>query len=185
MSVFADEKYITAYHKTGEFPKIHDPIAEMVKMHANEDEPVLDLGSCTGLLPIRLVEECNRSFAVGLEPNRKYIDKAPRHQHVGLVCMGVERSTLPQIAGIMDFRKPTLLTARRVLPEIHATDPQVLEMFVHLCYTKGIEKVILQGRVKVKNARTPLDDIYKEAKVFESHYVVGQINRQTALLVKR
>ena len=178
---FNDQRYIADYHQKGLFPQIHDQVAHLVKEYANESEPCIDLGSCTGLLGIQAVE-LGRSFCVGIDGNPFDFNRAVPHPRVKYYNLYIGRKTLVAVAEILKKYRPTLILARRILSEIDYYDDQIMGILPGLFHQHGVKKIILQGRVKVKNPKVRLYCTEEEIKPFEGYFKVTQTYKQSALL---
>jgi hypothetical protein len=179
---FNDQKYIDQWKKSGQFPTIHDQVAYLVKNFASEREPAIDIGACIGILAVRNVEEGGRSFCVGIEGNEFDYSRAIRHANVAYHKFYISTSTLDHFEKVLAKYKPSLLTARRVISELDAFDPKVMDVFPQVCRKYGIKKIVLQGRVKVKNPKVRLYCTEKEIEPFLGQYAVTQTYKSAALL---
>lgn len=178
---FNDQAYLDAFLKDGTFPKIHDQVAHVIKTQTCENESAFDLGSCTGLLTVQAVK-LGRSLCVGLEGNDLDYKRAVRIPQVIYRKIFINTDTLERFKFLLEKYSPTLIIARRVLPEIHHNDSKTLDLLPGLLYKNGVKKIILQGRVKVKNPKTPLFCTDREVEVFAGYYRETHRHLQTALL---
>jgi len=185
-AVYDSQNLIDNYTGNGTFPKIHDAISAMVKEHAWVNEVCFDIGSSVGLLAVRNVVEGGRSLCVGIEPSRSAMARAVRHPAVTYECLALSgMDNLMRFAGLIGKWRPTLITARRVLPEIDASDNQAIEIIAQTCYISGVEKIIIQGRVPVKNPRSRLHCVDEEIKALERHYEAVVVKGQVAVLKRK
>lgn len=180
---FNDQAYLDAYIERGEFPAIHDQVAHLIRTAANEHEPAFDFGSCTGLLSVQAVA-LGRSQCIGIEGNELDFKRAMKlaSMAVRFENFFINTDTMYHLKCLLDLMRPTLVIARRVLPEIHHNDSETLDILPGVLYSFGVNKIIVQGRVKVKNPKTPLFCTDKEVEVFAPFYKETQRYRQTALL---
>lgn len=166
---FNDQKYIDNYLKIGSFPKIHDDIALMVRNYANEKEPCFDIGSCIGILAVRNVV-CGRSFCLGIEGNKFDFDRAIKHPKVSYKNYFIEESTFDKFIQDLQKYKPTLITARRVISEIGFYKTETVNSFAEILKSNGVKKIILQGRVPVKNPTVELWNSELEVKALSKFF---------------
>jgi hypothetical protein len=178
---FNDQKYLDAYRQRGEFPSIHNQVATVLERYANEHEPAFDLGCCTGLLSVRAVA-LGRSHCVGIEGNKFDLSRAPKVPNVTYANFFLNTGTIGSFWSLLNSHRPTLIIARRVLPEIHHNNTETLVIIPGMCHKMGVKKIIVQGRVRAKNPKTPLFCVDKEVEVFAKHYRETQRMGQTALL---
>jgi hypothetical protein len=184
MPVYNDEEAIVAYRVRGVFPKIHDPIAEMIMKYAAKPEMCFDLGSSIGLLPVRLVEQCGRSKCIGFEPGKDF-SRAVRVPNVQYMNIGLSGDNLTKFADMVMRFHPTLITARRVFPEIHEKDIHAIDFIAKTAKMNMVEHIVLQGRVPVKNPRTELYCVENEIKALSAHYSLIEKKGQVAVLKRR
>lgn len=166
---FASQEYIDDYVNYGQFPKIHDNIAYLIKKYANENEPCIDLGSCTGLLSVRSIA-CGRSFCVGIEGNKNNFERAIRHPKVAYENFYINSDTIVTLDAILKKFNPTLVIARRSLPEIMANDPCTIDKLTSVLYNNNAFKLIIEGRVPVKNPANSLYSVDEEIKAVSKYY---------------
>lgn len=168
MTRFADQKYIDEYKEKGIFPKIHDDIFNLVSGTAMRDV-TMDLGSCTGLLSVRLAGVM--PAVIGLEGNRNYVKRSVEHDRVKIENLYVTAENLAAIEKIIKDNKVRIVVARRVLPEIAETGGiQLVKDMAKMFHAAHVEEIFIEGRKASKNATNPLSDMMKEAKALSEYY---------------
>lgn len=151
------------------YPKIHDDIFNMSSCIC--DMNVMDLGCCFGLLSNRLATR--NKLVVGIEANKSYFDKCVANPKVKYVNLKVNMDTMPQIRQIVKENNIKALYARRVMPELYETGGlELCEAFAKAMYDTDVTFVVLEGRVKTKNATNFLSSIDREVTLYKDMYQV-------------
>lgn len=178
---FDDNAYIEAYQKYGIFPAIHEDVAYMIRNHANEQEPCIDIGACTSLLSVQAVA-LGRSLCVAVEGNRAFADKAVQHTKVVQERLLITDLNLQKFESILIAYKPTLLIARRVFPELADRSIELVHRLAKMLWCNGVQKIILEGRKATKNAKSTLPTADKEAEALSAYYDVTKTYKEVRLL---
>lgn len=168
---YNSEEYIQDYLQHGKFPKIYSDFGSMVKYYAGEPEPCLDLGACTGLMAIYNVVN-GRSNTIAIEGNVHDYDRRIEHEKIQYLNFYVNPSNIDWLRNILASGSPTLVTARRVFPEIGLKDVDNVKILAPLFHEFGVKKIVLEGRVDSKNAAASLHNADLEAACFEGYYNV-------------
>ncbi len=178
---YNSQELIDQYLLEGKFPKIHDHIGKLIKYHAAENEPCLDLGSCIGLMAIQNIS-LGRSFCLGIEGNKFDYQRAVPHKQVRYENFFISPETEGRLIEALVEVKPTLITARRIFPEISTFGIDFIHHLAIVFKKHGVNKIVLQGRVKVKNPKTKLYSVEQEIECFKDHYNVKELFRQCCVL---
>lgn len=179
---FNDQKYIDRYNLYGEFPKIHDDIYIISRQLRHER--VIDLGCCTGLLSARLA--VRNDFVLGIEANKKYLDRAVQCPKVQYVNMRIDMDTLDDFHALVDKYKIQTVYARRVMPELYDTGGiELVKAFVKTCWDSNIKHVVLEGRKKVGSAVNGLPNVQVEVRAFLPFYWVEKRYNQCRILLRK
>lgn len=180
---FFSQDYIDDYNSKGVFPKIHDDIVTLISNFSRETR-ALDLGACTFLLPVRLIEKLDFDICIGIEGNKNYVDRAVSNEKVLKESFYVNADTLENLRSLIVDNNIKLITARRVLPEISNNDIDIIHELAKTLYESGIEEIALEGRVKTKNATALLSSIEDEVKAMSKYYSVYKSYKNCRLLRK-
>lgn len=162
---YNDQVYIDTFHKTGKFPKIHNDIANIIRKVAPMPEPCIDLGSCTGLLAIQSIK-LGRSLCIGIEGNKSDFKRAISHPKVKYENFYISPDTLGQLSVILKKHHPTLVIARRVIPEISLNNVNIIHQLSTLLAENGVKYIVLEGRQQTRNPKAILYNAIEEAKCF-------------------
>lgn len=162
---------------TGNFPKIHDDIFEMIMARLKPGEVFCDICCSTGLLGQRLLEAGHAGF--GLEMQAREIKQA--HD------FGVKLSIYQRVISRELVSTPTALfgemvdalVARRCFSEIFMKD-DFSKAFSFELIESGVKQVFLQGRRKVNNPTCKLHCVELEAEMLTKHgwtitYLEGEL----------
>lgn len=165
---FDDDKYVKDFVAYGIFPKIHDNIIDTVSMVSCD--VAIDLGSCTGLLSARLIENGYKRV-IGIEGNPAYLKKAVKHSGVTYSNFYITEENLGKLETLLDTHKVEMIVARRVFPEICDTGGLDLVKRLAVIFDKHKVKFItIEGRIDSKNAVNKLHNIDSEVKMFNGYY---------------
>ncbi len=178
---FDDQAYIDAYQTRGEFPAIHQDIVAIIRKHASEPEPCLDLGSCISLLSIQAIA-CGRSLCVSIEGNREFVAKAVQHPKVIQKRLLITDSHRQDLQAVLVEYKPTLVIARRVFPELAARGMELVYTLSEMFSEFGVQKIVLEGRQATKNATNALPTADAEAEALSKHYTLKLAYKNVRLL---
>ncbi len=164
---FDDNSYIEAFLQRGEYPKIHDDIFH-ISRHL-QDESVLDLGSCTGLLSKRL--SMRNESVVGIEANPSSYSKSIPGENITYYNLKVEDQTLPLVKQIIIKHGIQTVYARRVFPELYNTGGVELVKKISALFAEcGIRHIVIEGRIKTPKATNLLSNVDAECAVLSTHY---------------
>ena len=164
---FDDDEYLKQYYQLNIYPKIHDDIFELHKYVPVEN--VIDLGCCTGLLSRRLADKYK--MVVGIEINKRYLDKAVKAPNIMYFNYGIEKDTLVKLNETIKKYGIRAIFARRVIPEIYETGGfKLVHDFIDTVFKAGVEYIAIEGRKSTRNAVNPLYSIDKEGVVFDRKY---------------
>jgi hypothetical protein len=172
---YNSKEYVDAYLEHGAFPAIHDDIFEAAKLIPNAGTlAALDLGACTGLLTIRMRQVF--SGVKGIEASPENVSRAAREAEVKL--MKITPATLKDFQG--ELAGIGVIIARRVFPELY--DSNVAFELPELFFRNGIEYVLLEGRMPVRNPSNALWNADIEANIFAPLYGVVERHKNVRLL---
>lgn len=178
---FDDEELVRAYRETGKFPVIHAKIAKMLREHAAEAEPFMDLGSCTGLLSLQAID-VGRSLGVGLEVSRGVLDRAVQHSRVRYECLRIGLDTVARVAQIAADEGVTLVIARRILPEIEEGSPGCLAVLAPALRDAGVKKLVIEGRFVVPRPKAALFSVQREIEALGPAFRESVVVKHCAVL---
>ena len=181
---YSSIEYVYDYKAKGIFPRIHNDIFNMVKENV-KGKRAIDLGSCTGLISIRLVEQAGFEFVAGLEGNISYLEKAIPNDKVTYFNFYVTKENMDKLKEVIVKNGITVVVGRRVIPEIGERDISVVYDLVKLLYEVGVEEIVLEGRVVVKKPTNKLYSIEKEIECFDKYFKLVAKNKECAYLVRR
>jgi hypothetical protein len=182
---YNDQAHIDEYLNSGKFPKIHDDIASVIRKIAPQHEPCIDLGSCTGLLAIQSIK-IGRSLTIGIEGNKSDFNRAIPHSKVKYENFYIGSDTFGQLSAILKKYKPTLVIARRIIPEISMNNINVIKQLSLLFAENGVKHIILEGRKTTRNPKAILYNVRLEANCFMSEFEpIGTYKNCIALKNKR
>ncbi|MCU0439327.1 MAG: 50S ribosomal protein L11 methyltransferase [Raineya sp.] len=181
---FFSEEHVQAFLNFGILPAIHNDMGVLLDNFLRDGEVCMDLGSCTGLLGVRAIR-AGAKKVIGIEASKRYIEKAINHPNIEYHNMHVAKETLDDISDLIVRNKVTSILARRVIPEIAAhcsvgTIYDLSRMFNNL----GIQKIFIEGRVLVENAKSHFSSIEKEIEAFSTYYKVTSHSKNAYLLTK-
>ena len=164
---FDDDGYLKQYYQSHVYPKIHDDIFELHRYIPVKN--VIDLGCCTGLLSRRLADKYD--FVLGIEINKKYLDKAVKAHNIKYLNFGIQNDTLIDLNDAIKKYGIRAIFARRVIPEIYETGGfKLVNDFIDTVFKAGIEYIAIEGRKSTRNAVNPLYSIGQEGVVFDKKY---------------
>lgn len=174
---FNDDAYLQEFKQSGKFPKIHDDIYfTIVKNIKDKDITVLDLGSCTGLLTVRLSKYFNE--VIGVEASKVDMNKSIIKQNTTYLNTDINDISIQMI---IDVYKPKLIVCRRVLPEISNNNEQEFCKFVDTITENKIEYLAIEGRQLSKNSVHFLSSIDKEISFFYKYRVIDKFKNVAIL----
>lgn len=165
-TMFNDEKYLQEYRERGVFPKIHNEIyTAIIQNIEDRGVTVFDLGSCTGLLSLRLARKFKH--VLGIEASKADIERsitAPNvTYHFGKVTAETMEVHLAEWS-------PKVIVARRVFPEIANGDVMVIRKLNHLFVKYGVEYIAIEGRIARPNQVNVLASVLDEEHLFTPEY---------------
>ncbi len=178
---FDDDAYIKAYNEFSVFPAIHTDIAKIIATYASENEPCIDIGACTSLLSVQAIK-LGRSLCVAVEGNKAFAEKAVKHPLVLQERLLITDLHLEKFEAILKVHKPTLLIARRVLPEIADRGIELVQKLAKVLWCNGVKKIVLEGRKPVANPKNILPTADAEAKALSTYYELTHSYKNVRLL---
>ncbi|QFG05391.1 methyltransferase [Bacillus phage 031MP004] len=179
---YNDPQRIENFNEYGVFPEIHDDIIEVVKMLP--PEPTVDIGASVGLLTVRLGKYMPR--VIGVEGNAKDFCRAIKGDNVSYLNYYLNSKTLRSFGKLMKITKVRYAVARRVFPEIYDKGGLALVQSVgETLYNAGIEKIILEGRVRAANSKHLLKSADKECEALKGFYTVERKYKNVRVLKRR
>jgi hypothetical protein len=184
MSVFDSDKLLDEFNHSGKFPKIHDDIFTVIQNYSGI-EPCMDFGSCYGLLSARMIKEGYKRTVIGVEGNPRYFAKAIKYPGVLYENFYISRDTFQRLSELIKQKGVKLVVARRVFPEIAGDDVSIVKELAGVLYESGIERIILEGRVPVENAKSPLSNVDKEVAALAGYYKLKYSYKNCRVLVRR
>jgi hypothetical protein len=160
-------EHIETYKSTGQFPKIHDTLAALIEDNIKPGKTAFDLGSCYGLMTIRLVSELGWAQALGIEGNINYFRKViPRDNVLYLNMKITEESLDKELGSLFHTLNPELVVARRVFPEINEQNPKALLKLADMCKAFGTA-IALEGRNPHHQPTNALSSAEREVAIFK------------------
>jgi hypothetical protein len=187
---YNDQHYIDEFLATGKLPDIHKDFRSVIENFASEPEPALDLGCSIGMIMIALSQARQGAPVIGIEPNQKdwgkcshvlsQMPKRDQEFHLYHYEIGYDWETL---RNILDQHKPTLVTARRVLPEISETGLHNINKLAGLLCLKGVKKLIIEGRIPTTNPSSKLPTLVKELVELEPYFIEKHRYKNVSYLV--
>lgn len=180
---FDDDAYIRNFETNGKFPAIHEDISHIISKYASEKEPCIDIGACTSLLSIQAV--ClGRSLCVSVEGNRAFYEKAVKYPNVFQYRLLITKTHLSKLEDLIIEYKPTLLIARRILPELADRGIELVQEVAKILFQNNVQKIVLEGRKPTKNATNILPNADKEVEALSDFYKLKHAYKQVRLLEK-
>lgn len=177
---YDDVQYLKDYYEQRKFPRIHDDIYSMAE-YCDKDCNVLDLGCCFGLLSVRLSSVFNK--VVGIESSRRYLQSAIEKDNVIYYLLKVDFSTIDRIKEILLDNDIKIVFARRVFPEIVETNGiELLDALIDAFAECGVHTIVLEGRVRFKNAVNLLPSVDEEIVALGRRYELVNKYKDCALL---
>jgi predicted TPR repeat methyltransferase len=171
---FDSEELVSAYRATGELPRIHRTIAELIDWHSYGHAVAMDLGCCHGLLGVRL-HDMGLLSVIGIDANPHYLMNAVRPQRSTRYFLAkVDRTSQAiKVAEIAAVYGVTLVVARRILPEIaEARDPGLVTELAAALHGAGVKAIALEGRIDSFRAKNPLRNADLECEALEPYFKV-------------
>lgn len=154
---FNDERHLDAWRRFGRFPKIHDPIVEVLRCHVGlEGRSVIEFGSCLGLLAARMIVELHADSVVAIEGNTADAARSIEVPGLWLRQFYVSEDTLQLVSQLVIERSVTVAVGRRVFSEIGYDDPSLVTRLGRTLRDAGVREIVLQGRRMAKNPAVPL-----------------------------
>ena len=167
---YDNKSYVDAYHAYGIFPKIHDNIYSIIANIVPDGLAGIDIGSCTGLISVRLVSQGVMSHCVGFEKNIKYIEMAVKHDGVSYIHMDICKKTIADFNESLRTAQPKVAVCRRVLPELSDVGLDFVDAFCNVLADNGVEYIAIEGRTPVKNPINKLSSIRHEQAAMSKRY---------------
>jgi SAM-dependent methyltransferase len=122
----------------------------------------MDLCCGTGLLAQRMHVELGMNV-VGVDSNPKSIALAlDAGVLVPLVHTKITPATLPGLVQLTETRRVEAVVARRCFPELFDQSHDFGRDFLNRMHAAGVHELVLEGRVRVQNARNSLPGIEEE-----------------------
>lgn len=174
---FNDNTYIDNFNEFGVFPKIHNDIYFTIIKNIKDNQlTVFDLGSCTGLLTIRL-SNCFKKV-VGIELKKDDIEKSLTRDNVTYVNMKLNAAN---INDLINQYNPELLVCRRVLPEISDNVEQHIVDFSNVITKHKIKYLAIEGRQVSNKSTHLLSSVEKEISYFKSYIEIDRYKNVSIL----
>lgn len=168
-TVYDSDQLIQQYKKIGELPAIHRLMHMAFLKHAPENALVMDLGASVGLMAAGLIKQ-GAAHVVAIEGSRKAAEKRLALNRVSWFEKYVTPETLPDVLDLARKFSTQVVTARRVLYEIEKQEDGLVNKLASGLQARGVEILILQGCVPVKNPRVKLWNSDLEARALEPFY---------------
>lgn len=180
------QEYVDAFNQEGKYPRIHDNIFDVCKQFIPLNENVMDLGACTGLLSMRLVQQGVARQVVGLEPNKNSLKRAVKHPDIDYYNFGVSLTDMSKVCRVLQNYQVGAVVARRVFPEIveHAGIEAVKE-FGRVASKYGVDLIVLEGRVQTKRATNMLNSADVEVKALAAYYEQIAVHGNVRVMKRR
>lgn len=158
MTRFDAPLHVERWQNTGQYPTIHNAMAEVVTAHTAPGEHVLDLGCSTGLLGRQMADRGrvvssldadHRAIMLGVDAG---VFEGMRYFNTR-----VTPQTVREVIWWIADQHPTTVMARRVFPELHdALGTLGLEDFAAALKRLGVQQIILEGRMPSNRMTHPL-----------------------------
>lgn len=157
---------------TGEYPAIHDQLADLITSSEQKPLRLADIGACHGLLGASV------GAVVGIEADHKRVAEA-RAARVPLpmVPLKITRATLPTLSGILRDYNVDGVILRRVMPELWGKDVEGARLFALALQAAGVRAIFLQGRAPTKRATAHFHNVQTEITAlhgFQTVRLAGQ-----------
>ncbi|QFG05747.1 methyltransferase [Bacillus phage 035JT001] len=164
---YNDQQRIDDFNKYGVFPEIHDDIIEVVKRLP--PEPTVDIGASVGLLSVRLGKYMTR--VIGVEGNVNDFSRAVKGDNVFYLNYYLDSKKMRTFGKLLKCSNVKYAVARRVFPEIYDKGGLALVQAIgETLYNAGVEKIILEGRVRAANSKHILRDADRECEALKGFY---------------
>ncbi|GAB4493336.1 MAG: hypothetical protein OHK0045_22630 [Raineya sp.] len=142
------------------------------------------MGSCTGLLAVRAIR-AGAKQVIALEANEGYIKRAVSHPQITYYNLAVCSDNADAISDLIVRHQISTVIARRVIPEIAAYDSVgMIYELARMFYNLEIDKIFIEGRLPVANAKNHFSDVKKELEAFSKYYE-QRLSVKNAYLLKR
>lgn len=170
---FDSEEYVKHWETTGEYPRIHRPLFEMVCANLPRGTGVLDLCCSTGLLASSLVDAGYP--AVGLDGDTMALERGRHYRvHAPLLRLHMMPQNLPQFEAHLQYYNIKAIAARRCFPELFGHHPEFAREFMQSIARLGVTHVFLEGRKPSKTPANPLHILDRELELLSPEYEVRQ-----------
>lgn len=184
MPVYDKQEYLDAYHRHGEMAPIHLPMLGAFSRHHEPGTAAMDLGSSVGLLPQGLLQ-LGASEVYCFEGHPKSLVRAIRTDRTHWHEVYVTPQTLGRVLTTALYGKVKTVTARRVLYEIEKTQDGMVAELGRGLFKAGVERIILQGCVPVKNPQVKLHQGHLEAAALQDSFLIQAIYGPVYVLTRR
>ncbi|ASR83889.1 methyltransferase [Arthrobacter phage Shrooms] len=187
---FDSEEYLRAWQDHGTYPAIHDAIFTAIEDHTGPDEKVVDLGASTGLLTRRMLAAGRRVVPVEPHtPSRSWGAVYGTWEGLEVHAQPVSaRAGIEPFRALLEDERPTVLIARRVLPEVYeATElarPGTWQNFLDALHESTIELIILEGRKFSSRTTHPLGHRDREVQALGPNWRTIWTGGDVAVLEK-
>lgn len=180
---FNSTEHLDVWRQRGIYPRIHDPIAQVITTYCNA-EVALDLCCSFGLLGHRIWDSTGMQV-VGVDADDRALQAGKAAGiRIELVSMRVSRDSHEALAALVEACKVQAVFARRALPELFGHDiaygRSVASMFKRL----GVRELFIEGRVATPGAVNPLASLDKEVELMTGPFVearrIGNVSHMKA-----
>jgi SAM-dependent methyltransferase len=176
---------VKAYRTKGKFPRMHNDLyhliagqIEIIDRSAFAGD-VFDLGCGNGLLMARLARRF--AYVTGFERNIRRVNTA-NSLGVGNMKAIAMKVTIETLNPFLYMAEPSVIVARRSLPEISGGNPSIIRRMAEDFHKVGVKFIAIEGMTEGEDERHPLNDILKECEMFSGFFDMAVRHRNCALL---
>lgn len=178
---FNSVEYLQAWASGKRFPAIHDDIASAAEQFMIGNR-VLDLCCSYGLLGERL-KKTVAGYAVGIDADGEAIAKAKAAGiSIDLYQLKVTPESFTDLVQILQSCRVNAVVARRCLPELFGENLDFGRQFFAELRRVGVKEVLIEGRVKTKNATNALSSIEDEISLASESFALARRYKNVAYL---
>jgi len=142
MSRFNSPELLLTWARCRRFPAIHDNMAAAALSYVRGTR-ILDLGCSFGLLGARIAKDMGGVTAIGVEADAGVISAAEA-AGVPMVFHNIKitAETLPQLETVIRCHGIDIIIARRIMPELFGSDPEMGRRFAAMAAAAGVGEML-------------------------------------------
>jgi hypothetical protein len=170
MSRFNSPELLLTWARCRRFPAIHDNMAAAALSYVRGTR-ILDLGCSFGLLGARIAKDMGGVTAIGVEADAGVISAAEA-AGVPMVFHNIKitAETLPQLETVIRCHGIDIIIARRIMPELFGSDPEMGRRFAAMAAAAGVGEMLIEGRVLSERSTNALASIGAEVEMLSGSY---------------